>query len=110
MVMTLPPTSDNLLQHILRAHLQCIIWKVVDCDGPPDESINIKNFGWEFRDGIPILVIAKGDPAPSELLDMPVSVSVPITGQEVFNGGMWMPKASPAMHVILQLSWWAVLF
>ncbi len=69
-VMALPPTSANLLQHVLRAHLQTMLWKVADQEGPPDESTNITHFGWEFRDDIPVLVIAQGDLAPPELIDV----------------------------------------
>ncbi len=66
--MALPPTSANLLQHVLRAHLQTMLWKAADQEGPPDESANITHFGWEFRDDIPVPVIAQGDPAPPELI------------------------------------------
>ena len=69
-VMALPPTSANLLQHVLRAHLQTMLWKAADHQGPPDESADITHFGWEIRDGIPIPVIAQGDPAPPELIDV----------------------------------------
>ena len=69
-VMALPPTSANLMQHILRAHLQVMLWKAADCKGPPDESTDITKFGWVYRDGIPTPVIAEGDPAPPELLDV----------------------------------------
>ena len=37
-VMASPPTSGNLLQQILRAHLQITLWKAADCEGPPGES------------------------------------------------------------------------
>src|SRR6267154_2702185 len=35
----------------------------------PDESDNITLFRWNLKDGIPIPVIANGDPAPPELID-----------------------------------------
>ena len=66
-VMALPPTSANLLQHALRAHLQTMLWKAADHQGPPNESAH---FGWEIRDDIPIPVIAQGDPAPPELINV----------------------------------------
>ena len=47
-----------------------MIWKAANCEGPPDESNDITNFGWEFQAEIPIPVIAEGDPAPPELLDV----------------------------------------
>ena len=68
--MALPPTSANLTQHILQAHLQVILWKAAYCQGPPDESTDIIQLGWEFRDNIPVQVIAEGNPTPPELLDV----------------------------------------
>ena len=69
-VMALPPTSANLLQHALLAHLQTMLWKAAEHQGPPNESADITHFGWEVRDDIPIPVIAQGDPAPPELIDV----------------------------------------
>ena len=43
--MALPPTSSNLLQHVLRVHL----WRAADRHSPPEESVNIINIGWEFK-------------------------------------------------------------
>ena len=40
------PTSTNLLLHILRAHLQVMLWKGADQHAPPDESADIIQFGW----------------------------------------------------------------
>ena len=71
-VMALPPTSANLLQH---AHLQTMLWKAADHQGPPDGSATITNFGWDIQDGILIPDIAQGDPAPPELIGVN-SVSV----------------------------------
>ena len=68
--MALPPTSANILQHALRAHLQVMLWKAADQQAPPTESTNITHFGWEFQDGVPIPVVAAGDPAPPELVDV----------------------------------------
>ena len=45
-VMALPPTSANLLQHMLLAHLLIMLWKEVDCEGTAGESRDITNFGW----------------------------------------------------------------
>ena len=47
-----------------------MLWKAADCGGPSFESRHIKNFGWKFRDEIPIPVIAEGNSAPPELLDV----------------------------------------
>ena len=51
--MALPPTSTNLLHHMLRAHLQVMLWKAADHQAPPDESANITHFGWDIQDSIP---------------------------------------------------------
>ena len=70
-MMTLPPTSANLLQHdMLGALLQIMLWKAADCEGIVGESRDIANFGWGFRIKIYIPVIAEGNPAQPELLDL----------------------------------------
>ena len=45
-MMALPLTSANLLQHMLRTHLQIMLWKAADCEGTAGESRDITNFGW----------------------------------------------------------------
>ena len=47
-----------------------MLWKAADQHGPPHESDDITHFGWEFRDGIPVPVIAQCDPAPTQLIDV----------------------------------------
>ena len=69
-VMTLPPTSLHFLQHVLPAHLQVMLWKAADQQGPPEESADITNFGQKIRDDIPVPVIAEGDPAPPGLVEV----------------------------------------
>ena len=44
--MALPPISASLLQHMLRAHLQIMLWKAADCEGTAGESRDITRFGW----------------------------------------------------------------
>ena len=51
-VMPLPPTEQNLLLHILRAHLQTMLAKSVDQVVPPE--LDIKKNGWEIKDDIPV--------------------------------------------------------
>ena len=68
--MTLPPTSANLFQHVLRAHLQVMLWKAADQLSPPSESVDISKFGWKLKDDIPIPVIAQSEPAPPGLIDV----------------------------------------
>ena len=56
MTLYVPPTSANPLQHVLRAHLQVMLWKAAD------ESNDITNFGWVIQDTIPIPAVAQGAP------------------------------------------------
>ena len=37
-VMASPPTSGNLMQHMLQAHLQIMLWKAGDCEDLAGES------------------------------------------------------------------------
>ena len=69
-IMALPPTSANLLLHVLRAHLQVMLWKAADQQAPPDQSSDITHFGWIIQNDIPIPAIAPGAPAPPELIDL----------------------------------------
>ncbi len=39
-----PPTDDALDCHILRSHLQCILWKAADLNEPP--TIDFTKYGW----------------------------------------------------------------
>jgi len=39
-IMALPPTSANLLLHVLRAHLQVMLWKTADQQAPSDITLD----------------------------------------------------------------------
>ena len=69
-IMALPPTYQHLMQHLVRVHLQVMLWKVADHPRPLDECSNITNFGWKIVDGIPVPVTGAGDPAPPQLIDV----------------------------------------
>ena len=69
-VKALPPTSPNLFLHVLRAHLQTMLWKAADQQSPPDESMYITDFGWKIRDDVPVPAVAERDPAPPQLSDV----------------------------------------
>ena len=76
-VNSLPPTSPNLSLHVLRAHLQTMLWKAADQQSPPDESMYITDFGWKIRDDdhpessdIPVPAVAERDPGPPQLSDV----------------------------------------
>ena len=65
-IQAFPPTSSNLLLHVLRAHL----WKAADQQVPPDEAADITRFGWDILDGVPFPVLAHGDLGPPQLSDV----------------------------------------
>ena len=67
-VMALPPTETNLYLHVRRAHLQTMLWKAADQQGPP--HMGIAKFGWEVKEGIPSPCIATGIHAPQGLIDV----------------------------------------
>jgi hypothetical protein len=50
-LMSLPPTDANLAFHIRRAHLQVILWKSADQQGP--NHLDITNYGWKIVDELP---------------------------------------------------------
>ena len=43
-IKSLPPADGPFYQHILRAHLQVILWKSTEQNGPP--YIDIYAYGW----------------------------------------------------------------
>ena len=67
-LMSLPPTEQNLLLHILRAHLQTILAKAADQQGPPD--LDVMKYGWDIKDGIPTTAISDQPPGPKGLMDV----------------------------------------
>ena len=44
--MALPPISANLLHHMLKAHLQIMLWKAADYESTAGESRDITNLWW----------------------------------------------------------------
>ena len=64
-VKQLPPTDTSFKYHILRSHLQVILWKAANMKSPP--CLDIKNYGWELVDDIPTPV-KKASIAPESLL------------------------------------------
>ena len=67
-IMSLPPTDNNLLHHMKRAHLEMILWKAADKKGPP--KVDFIKLGWTMKDGIPMPTFAADSPAPPELLNV----------------------------------------
>ena len=41
-----------MMLHIMRAHLQVMLWKAADQREPPAETRDITQFGWEVTRGV----------------------------------------------------------
>ena len=67
-VMALPPTSAKIMQHMLRAHLQVMLWKAAEWEGPTDEPRDNTNVGWMFRYVIPVPVNVESDLTPPDVI------------------------------------------
>ena len=53
-------SEEALEHHLMRAHLQTMMWKAADQQGLiPTVSFDITNFGWKVLDGIPLPVTTK---------------------------------------------------
>lgn len=80
----LPLTDVNLQLHVLRAHLQMLLWKAADQRDPPEEAKHIANFGWIIEGSTitPAITpaISMGPVAPQALLDV-VSCSCTAEGK-----------------------------
>ena len=63
-IKNLPPTDEALEHHLMRAHLQTMIWRAADQQGPPAVSFEITNFGWKVLDGIPHPITTLANIAP----------------------------------------------
>ena len=69
-IKTLPPTEDALKHHILRPHLQVMLWEAADSRDPPQISWDIEQFGWNLINDIPQPVTTLAKYAPDELLKL----------------------------------------
>ncbi|KAK2168184.1 hypothetical protein NP493_1242g00001 [Ridgeia piscesae] len=65
-----PPTDANLQLHVLRAHLQMLLWKAADQRDPPEEARNIANFGWNIEGSAITPAVSTAPVAPQALLDV----------------------------------------
>ena len=67
----LPPTDQNLLLHVLRAHLQVMLWKSADKARPPDITSDITKYGWEITNNGSVMPVTSTQPvAPPKLLEV----------------------------------------
>ena len=65
-IMALPSTKANLLLHIKRFHLQVMLWKADDRQGP--HISDITKFGWDMKSGFPSPLRDTGPAAPDGLI------------------------------------------
>ena len=67
----LPPTDNNLQLHVLRAHLQMMLWKAADQKHPPVDTRDIRRFGWDVKEGgVVTPSVSNALVAPHWLLDV----------------------------------------
>ena len=67
----LPPTDNNLQLHVLRAHLQMMLWKAADQRHPPVDARDIRRFGLDVNEGGVVTPSVSNAPvAPQGLLDV----------------------------------------
>ena len=66
----LPPTDANLQLHVLRAHLQMLLWQAAGQRDSPEEARNIANFGWNIEGSAIIPAVSTAPVAPQALLDI----------------------------------------
>ena len=66
--MALPPTEANMLLHLKRVHLQVMLWKAADRQGPP--ILDITKFGWDRKSGLPSSSLDNDPAAPDGLIDV----------------------------------------
>ena len=52
------------------SNFQITLWKAADQQAPTVVSVTITDFGWEFKNDIPVPVMATTDQAPPELVDV----------------------------------------
>lgn len=81
----LPPTDANLQLHMLRAHLQMLLWKAADQRDPPEEARDIANFGWSIEGSTITPTVSTVPVAPQVLLDV-VSCSCTAEGKACSGG------------------------
>ena len=67
-IMALPTTDVNLYLHVRIAHLQMMLRKAADQQGPP--KVATTQFGWEVKGCISSSCVDSGLPAPQGLTDV----------------------------------------
>jgi len=68
-IQALPPTDEAFVPHVLRAHLQVMIWKAGDTSVSP--RVNINDYGWaKAGSGAPNPAYGPTEVGPKELLQV----------------------------------------
>ena len=66
-----PPTYSNQQLHVLRAHLQMMLWKAADQRHPPVNARDIRRFSWDVKEGgLGTPSVSSSPVAPDGLLDV----------------------------------------
>ena len=101
----LPPTDANLQLHVLRAHLQVLLWKAADQRDPPEETRDIANFDWSIDGSIITPTVSTAPVAPQAPLDL-VSCSCTAEGKACSGTRCSCNIAALALlHGLLQVRW-----
>ena len=95
------PTDANLLLHVLRAHLQMLLWKAADQRDPPVEARNIANFGWNIEGCVITPAVSTAPVAPQALLDV---VSCSCTAAQAFHARTTANTREETSAVVLSLA------
>ena len=66
----LQPTYSNQQLHVLRAHLQMMLWKAVDQRHPPANARDIRHFGWDVKEGGVVTPSVSNAPVAHGLLEV----------------------------------------
>lgn len=65
-IKSLPPTDEALQQHLMRSHMQVMIWKSALEKSPT--RVKPTDWGWELREAVLSPVTGISKPAPNELM------------------------------------------
>lgn len=66
LIKSLPPTDENVLYHMLRAHIQVMIWKSANKYQPP--QLDITKYGWIITNNDVMPQISLALPVPDQMM------------------------------------------
>ena len=98
-------TDANLKLHVLRAHLQMLLWKAADQRDSPEETRYIANFGWSIDGSIFTPTVSTVSVAPQALLDV-VRCSCTAEGKACSDTRCSCNNAALALlHGLMKVRW-----